>query len=56
MTSFLDGLQICLHAENTEQEVNGLVDALVEWAEEQIRKGSGVGGQERTLFISNAKL
>ncbi|KAJ1308031.1 hypothetical protein OPQ81_002101 [Rhizoctonia solani] len=27
--------RICLHAANTEEQVDGLVDALVEWAEEQ---------------------
>ncbi|CAE6479570.1 unnamed protein product [Rhizoctonia solani] len=33
-------VRVCLHAANTEEEVDGLVDALVEWAEEQ-RSGSG---------------
>ncbi|CUA70882.1 8-amino-7-oxononanoate synthase [Rhizoctonia solani] len=33
-------VRICLHAANTEEQVDGLVDALVEWAEEQ-RSGSG---------------
>ncbi|KAH7341294.1 pyridoxal phosphate-dependent transferase [Rhizoctonia solani] len=33
-------VRVCLHAANTEEEVDGLVGALVEWAEEQ-RSGSG---------------
>ncbi|KAG9121621.1 hypothetical protein FRC07_002358, partial [Ceratobasidium sp. 392] len=30
-------VRICLHAANTVEEVDGLVDALVEWAEEEVR-------------------
>ncbi|CAE7169443.1 unnamed protein product [Rhizoctonia solani] len=35
MSGQLKDEQICLHAANTEEEVDGLVDALVGWAEEQ---------------------
>ncbi|KAF8751813.1 Aminotransferase class I and II [Rhizoctonia solani] len=37
-------VRVCLHAANTEEEVDGLVDALLEWAEEK-RSGPRLGGR-----------
>ncbi|CAE6406632.1 unnamed protein product [Rhizoctonia solani] len=41
-------VRICLHAANTEEEVDGLVDALLEWAEEQ-RSGPKPAGRSFSI-------
>ncbi|KAG8699277.1 hypothetical protein FRC09_006714 [Ceratobasidium sp. 395] len=52
--------RICLHAANTEEEVDGLVDALVEWAKVGIQVQSQVQtmatAQSGTVSLPNAKL
>ncbi|KAG8740245.1 hypothetical protein FRC12_016072 [Ceratobasidium sp. 428] len=53
-------VRICLHAANTEEEVDGLVDALVEWAKVGVQVQSQVQtmatAQSGTLSLPNAKL
>ncbi|KAG9104828.1 hypothetical protein FRC06_008058 [Ceratobasidium sp. 370] len=50
--------RVCLHAANTEEEVDGLVDALVEWANEetQIQSQGGMAPQRGTVSLPSAKL
>ncbi|QRW04106.1 hypothetical protein RhiLY_03105 [Ceratobasidium sp. AG-Ba] len=48
-------VRICLHASNTEREVDGLVDALVEWAKEESRLRT-VTAQKGTVSLPSAKL
>ncbi|KAG8711379.1 hypothetical protein FRC08_015968, partial [Ceratobasidium sp. 394] len=51
---------VCLHAANTEEQVDGLVDALVEWAKEETRIQSQTRGemasQRGIVALPSAKL